>query len=204
MARKIAKCRLCRREGVKLFLKGSRCFSPKCPLEKKGAVPPGVHGVKSSFRKSEYSFQLREKQKAKRLYGVRERQFKNYYQKVADADNRGEELLRQLEVRLDNVVYRLGFAPSRSAARQLVRHGHIWVGDQRVKIPSYQIKVGDKVVLAKKAAQIPYITAWLKGDYKTPPWLKRKVNQGEVIRLPKREEMPPEIDESLIVEFYSR
>ncbi len=204
MARKIAKCRLCRREGVKLFLKGSRCFSPKCPLERKGAVPPGMHGTRSSFRKSEYSFQLREKQKAKRLYGLRERQFKNYYQKIADAANRGEEFLRQLEKRLDNVVYRLGFAPSRSAARQLVRHGHIWVGNRKVRIPSRQVKVGEKVILAEKAAKIPYIAAWLKSDYRPPAWLKRKANQGEVLRLPKRSEMPPDVDESLIVEFYSR
>lgn len=160
--------------------------------------------MKSSFKKSEYGLQLREKQKAKRLYGVRERQFKNYYQKVAAADNRGEELLRQLEMRLDNIVYRLGFAPSRSAARQLVRHGHILVGNHKVKIPSYQVKVGERVVLSEKAAQIPYIAAWLKGEYQPPAWLKRKVNQGEITRLPKREEMPPEIDESLIVEFYSR
>ncbi len=204
MSRKIAKCRLCRREGVKLFLKGARCFSPKCPLEKKGAVPPGVHGVKSSFRKSEYGLQLREKQKAKRLYGLREKQFKNYFRQAEEAENRGQAFLQRLEMRLDNIVYRLGFAPSRAAARQQISHGHILVNGQPVRSPSYQVKVKDQIVLKEQAAQIPYLAEFLKSDYQPPAWLKRQHNIGSVVRPPRREEMPAEIDESLIVEFYSR
>ena len=204
MKRKIAKCRICRREGTKLFLKGARCFSPKCPLEKKGAVPPGAHGLRRSFRKSEYGLQLREKQKTKRLYGISERQFKNYYRQLERAENRGTALLINLEMRLDNVVYRLGLAPSRASARQLVGAGHVRVNGHRVKVPSYIVRTGDKIVLGEKAGKIAYIAEWLKSDYQPPAWLKRAGARGEIIRLPAREEMPQDINESLVVEFYSR
>ncbi len=198
------KCRICRREGTKLFLKGARCFSPKCPLEKKGAVPPGVHGLRRSFRKSEYGLQLREKQKTKRLYGVSERQFKNYYLRLQQTENRGMLLLANLEMRLDNVVYRLGFAPSRASARQLIRSGHVQVNGKKVKVSSYAVRIGDKIALGKKAKAITYIAEWLKSDYKPPAWLKKAGVRGEIVRLPVRKEMPQDVNESLVVEFYSR
>lgn len=206
MARITKKCRLCRREGTKLFLKGARCFSPKCPIEKKGAVPPGVHGVKYTGRLSEYGVQLREKQKVKRTYGVSETQFKRYFSEaVRQKGERGENLLRMLETRLDNVIYRLGFAPSRAAARQLVVHGHVRVNGKKVRIPSYRVNVGDKITLSKKALQINYIQEWLsRGEVKPPGWLKKLNSGGEVLSLPTREQMPSDVDESLVIEFYSR
>lgn len=197
---------MCRRERSKLFLKGARCFSPKCPIEKRGAVPPGVHGVKSGVRLSTYGKQLREKQKVKRFYGVSERQIKNYFKKVIEEKGAtGELLLRLLETRLDNVVYRLGLAPSRATARQLVVHGHILVNGKKLTIPSYQVKTGDQISLTEKAAKMDKVQSWLaKKDLEIPSWLERKGLVGKVKDFPKREEMPQELDEHLIVEFYSR
>lgn len=208
MARKIdAKCRLCRREGNKLFLKGERCFSPKCPIEKKGAVAPGFKTTGRRKRAlSEYGVQLREKQKTKRLYGVLERQFKKYFnqaRKVKEAT--GEALLKILESRLDNVVYRLSLAPSRSVARQLVSHRHVLVNGKRVNIPSLEVKPGDVISLSPKALEIPFIKETLvKKDIFVPEWLTRKAGAGKVERWPKREEVEGEINEQLVVEYYSR
>ncbi len=205
MARITDKCRLCRRERVKLFLKGGRCLSPKCPIEKRGAVPPGFYGIRSGIKPSDYAIQLREKQKAKRYYGILEKQFKNYYQKASGLVNRGEGLLKLLEMRLDNVIHRLGLAPSRAMARQLVNHGHILVNGKKVKIPSYQVKVGDQISLDKKAEELVVIEEWLaRKEVKIPRWLEKKGKKGKVLRMPKREEMPQDINENLIIEFYSR
>jgi small subunit ribosomal protein S4 len=201
-----AKCRLCRREGKKLFLKGERCFSPKCPIERKGPVPPGQHGQRRRRRLSDYGKQLREKQKAKRLYGVLERQFKNYFQKASQRkEATGEMLLQLLERRLDNIVFQLGFVPSRSVARQLVSHGHVLVDGKRVNLPSYQLKPGETVSLTPKGLAMEIVKKSLKEDErKRPDWLKRKAAVGKMERLPKREEIENDIDEHLIVEFYSR
>lgn len=201
-----AKCHLCRREGIKLFLKGERCYSPKCPIERKGAVIPGQHGQKRRSRLSDFGRQLREKQKTKRLYGVLERQFKNYFKKAAkEKETTGEVLLQLLESRLDNVVFRLGLAPSRSVARQLVSHGHVLVDGKRVNIPSYQLNPGQIVSLVPKGLEIDLVKKSLaEKDRKIPDWLKRKAAVGKMIRLPGREEIDVDIDEHLIVEFYSR
>jgi len=201
-----SKCRLCRREGTKLFLKGERCFSPKCPLEKKGAVAPGQHGLKMRRRLSEYGVQLREKQKAKRTYGVLERQFRRYFKKAFKKRGvTGEALLQLLELRLDNVVYRLGLVPSRSVARQLVRHGHILVDGKKVDIPSYQVKPGQVINLNPKAMKIEVVKKSLAEKKKEiPSWLQKKAAVGKIIRLPTREEIGADIAEQLIVEYYSR
>ncbi|HUW21359.1 MAG TPA: 30S ribosomal protein S4 [Candidatus Bathyarchaeia archaeon] len=200
------KCRLCRREGAKLFLKGSRCYSTKCPIEKKGAVPPGQHGLKAARRLSDYGRQLREKQKAKKIYGVLERQFKNYFDRALKVKKQvGEVLLQLLESRLDNVVYRLGLAPSRSVARQLVSHGHILVDNKKVNISSYQVKPGQLTSVVSRSLKIDQIESSLKDDErKVPKWLSRKAAVGKMIRLPKREEVETDINEDLIIEFYSR
>jgi small subunit ribosomal protein S4 len=201
-----AKCRLCRREGIKLFLKGARCFSPKCPIERRGGVPPGQHGQRRARRLSEFGIQLREKQKAKRLYGVLERQFQRYYKKAAKVrEATGEALLQLLETRLDNVVYRSGFALSRAVARQLVSHGHVLVDGKKVNIPSYQMKPGQTVSLTTKGLVIGQVKTALKEKDKTiPSWLERKAAVGKVLRLPKREEIDANLNEQLIVEYYSR
>lgn len=200
------KCRLCRREGIKLFLKGARCFSPKCPIERKGAVPPGPHGTKRRRRLSEYGLQLREKQKVKRLYGIREKQFKHYFErakKVREAT--GEALLQILESRLDNIVYRLGFALSRAMSRQLISHGHILVDGKKVNIASFEVKPGVTVTLSTKGLKIPPVKeSLIKKDVIIPDWLEKKAAVGRIKRLPKREEIGGEIDEQAIVEFYSR
>jgi len=207
MARPIGpKCRLCRREGGKLFLKGARCYSFKCPLQKKGAVPPGQHGLRSGSRLSEFGRQLREKQKAKRMYGVLERQFRNYFTKASKVKREtGEALLQALESRLDNVVYRLGLAPSRSVARQLVSHGQVLVEGRRVDVPSILVRPGQVISLPTKGLKNNLVKESLKDeDRKIPKWLLRKGPVGKVVRLPKREEIENDIDEDLIVEFYSR
>jgi len=204
-----AKCRLCRREGRKLFLKGARCFSAKCPIERKGAIPPGQHGYKAMRRKlSVYGQQLREKQKVKRIYGLRETQFKKLFTIAAkNPEATGVKLLQLLETRLDNVVYRLGLAPSRAAARQLVRHGHVLVNKRKVSIPSYQLRPGDKVSLKPKSLKIKDVAETLE-RFKAadrPDWLKMtKSHVGEVVRVPERHEIDEDINEQLIVEFYSR
>lgn len=200
------KCRLCRREGGKLFLKSERCYSPKCPLERKGPVPPGQHGQRRKRRLSEYGQQLREKQKTKRIYGVLERQFRRYFEKAALAKGEtGQVLIRILETRLDNVLYRLGFTPSRSIARQLVSHRHVLVDNRKVNLPSFSVKPGQIISLSPKALELAVIKKSLaeKGT-KIPLWLKRKAAIGTIVRLPEKEEIGTEINENLIVEYYSR
>lgn len=207
MARYIdAKCRLCRREGIKLFLKGERCYSPKCPIERKGAVPPGQHGPRGRRRLSPYGQQLREKQKAKRLYGVLERQFRRYIERATKTQEAtGEVLFQLLESRLDNVVYRLGLTPSRSVARQLVSHGHVYVDDKRVNVASYQIKPGQTVRLGDKAMKIAQVVKnWADRTKRIPRWLQRRGPIGKMVRLPEKEEIESSIDDKLIVEYYSR
>ena len=201
-----AKCRLCRREGVKLFLKGERCYSPKCPIERKGAVAPGQHGQKRRVRLSDYGRQLREKQKAKRLYGVLERQFKNYFQKAAKIKGEtGAVILQLLERRLDNVVFRFGFVPSRSVARQLISHGHVLVDGRRVNIPSYQLKPGQMVTLSPQGLKIDLVKkAITEKERKLPAWLKKRAAVGKIDHLPKRDEIDADVDEHLIIEYYSR
>jgi small subunit ribosomal protein S4 len=199
-------CRLCRRERMKLFLKGPKCDTMKCPIERK-PYPPGEHG-RGRVRESEYLLQLREKQKARRIYGVLEKQFRNLYSEAArQAGITGENLLRMLEQRLDNVVYRANFAASRNQARQFVRHGHVLVNGKRVTIPSYQVRRGDVVEIAPKARNfivIRHNTDTI--DRAVPMWLE--VNTGElkatVRDLPIREQIDVPVREQLIVELYSK
>jgi len=200
------KCKRCRREGRKLFLKGDRCYSPQCPLTKKGAVPPGFHGFKRRARFSEFREQLREKQKAKRFYGVDERKFKKYFDLADKREGEiGKNLFQILELRLDNVVYRLGLTPSRSVARQLISHGHIQVDGRKVNIPSYSLKPGQIISLTTKGLEINEVKKILADkDYHPPLWLQKKAAIGKIERLPKQEEIDVEIDPTLIVEFYSR
>jgi len=200
------KCRLCRREGVKLYLKGARCFSPKCPIDKKGAQVPGQHGKKRSRgRISGYGIQLREKQKAKRTYGVLENQFHRYYvMSLKSPQNTGEVLMQTLESRLDNVVYRLGFTISRSLARQLVTHGHLKVNDKKVDIASYLTKPGEVISLTTEGAKMNFVADNLNEKNLPAKWLSRKGPIGKVDRLPTRDEIGSDIKENLIIEFYSR
>jgi small subunit ribosomal protein S4 len=203
-------CKLCRREGEKLFLKGERCFTPKCAIEKR-AYPPGEHGRYSGrrSRESDYSRQLRAKQKAKRIYGVLERQFRRYFH---DAQRRpgltGLNLLQILESRLDNVVYRLGFAESRNQARQLVNHGHFFVNGRRNNVPSTILKPGDMLELREESGKRSYFKMLKQADeIRTPPaWVESNVSNlsGRVVRLPERAEIDGNLNEQLIVEYYSR
>lgn len=207
MAKEIEfKCRLCRRAGKKLFLKGERCFSPKCPVDKKGAVPPGQHGQKRRRRMTDYKEQLMEKQKAKEIYGVRERQFRIYFKRALGKKGiTGEALLQFLESRLDNVAYRLNFVPSRLAARQMIRHGHLLVDGQKVTIPSYRVKKDQVITLSARAlkmAAVKKILGEKRGE--VPSWLQKKAAAGKIMRLPARAEIGTEINEHLIVEYYSR
>ena len=201
-------CKLCRREGVKLFLKGERCYLDKCAVDRR-SYPPGQHGQNQRRKPSEFALQLREKQKAKRQYGVLESQFRGYYKESARRRGvTGETLLQMLEARLDNVVYRLGFAPSRKSARQLVRHGHITVNDKRVDIPSFQVGSGDRIQLREKSRQLALVHDSLKrmAEGRQVPWLAvDKVNlSGEFLEPPKREDIPTAVEEHLIVELYSK
>jgi len=203
-------CKLCRREGEKLFLKGERCFSSKCAVEKR-SYPPGVHGPQRQFRRkaSEYALQLREKQKARRIYGVFERQFRRYFR---DAERRrgltGTNLLVSLEFRLDNVVYRLGLAESRPQARQMVRHGHILVNGARVNIPSYLTKPGDTISVTEDSKKSPLFAkvAESLSERMVPGWLSLDAANmtGAVLSVPSREEIDVSLEEQLIVEYYSR
>ncbi len=202
------KFRLDRREGTNLQLKGRRSASQKHPLNKKGAVPPGQHGQKGTGRKtSDYGTQLREKQKVKRMYGILERQFRRYYEKASKKKGAtGEALLQLLEARLDNIVYRLGFAASRAQARQLTSHGHVLVNGKKVNIPSYSVQTGDVISLKDKANNFLLVkeaSAEIDKD-KLPEWLEKKALVGKLNRLPAREEIAAEINEQAIVEFYSR
>jgi small subunit ribosomal protein S4 len=202
-----ADCRLCRREGVKLFLKGDRCYSDKCGVERR-PFPPGQAGRKRP-RDSEYRVQLREKQKAKRTYGVLEKQFRTYYELASRQQGKsGENLLRLLESRLDNVVYRLGFAASRDEARQTVRHNHIFVNGRRVNIPSYRVRPGDSVAVAEKAKDLTVVKAAIisSARVEVPAWLQVDVEklQGKVLSLPTRDQIDCPVREQLIVELYSK
>jgi small subunit ribosomal protein S4 len=202
-----ADCRLCRREGIKLFLKGDRCYSDKCGVERR-PFPPGQAGKKRP-RDSEYRVQLREKQKAKRSYGVLEKQFRTYYTLASRQQGKsGENLLRLLESRLDNVVYRLGFAASRDEARQTVRHNHIAVNGRRVNIPSYRVRPGDVISVSEKARDLSVIKAALisSARIEVPAWLQVDVEklQGKVLSLPTRDQIDMPVREQLIVELYSK
>lgn len=200
-------CRLCRREGEKLFLKGDRCYSNKCAIERRNG-PPGVHW-KSRGRFSEYRLQLREKQKVKRMYGMVEKQFRSVFHR-ADRQKgvTGETLLRLLESRLDNIVYRGGFASSRNEGRQLVRHGHFHVNGRTVDIPSYTVKPGDVVALVEKSRNMARVNESLEAGKarRTPEWLyvEPDVRRLTVKALPAREQVTHPINEQLIVELYSR
>lgn len=204
-------CRMCRREGMKLYLKGEKCYKPSCPIEKRGKQPPGQHGP-TARRKAlgGYGEQLREKQRVKRIYNLLETQFRNYFEKAARQKGvTGENLLGLLERRLDNVVYRLGFAMSRRQARQFVRHGHVGVNGRKVDIPSFQVKIGDEVSVRDKSSENVHI----QGSFQTsggrgrPAWLEiANANKlvGKVVSLPRRDDVDPEIREQLIVELYSK
>lgn len=202
---------MCRREGMKLFLKGERCYKPSCPIEKRGTQPPGQHG--RNVRRAKligYGEQLREKQKVKRIYGILERQFRLYFERAARMKGvTGDNLLSLIERRLDNTVYRLGYATSRAQARQLVRHGHITVNGRKVNIPSFQVRVGDQVGVnegsrANVHIQSAFQTASGRGR---PGWLEitsQDQMNGRVVALPRRDEITQNINEQLIVELYSK
>ena len=203
-----AVCRLCRREGIKLFLIGSKCFSDKCPIEKRNFAP-GQHGKDRKTKVVGYGLQLREKQKTKRIYFTQESQFRNYFEKAARTKGvTGEMLLQQLERRLDNVVLRLGFAISRRQARQLVRHGHVQVDGRKVNIPSYQVSVGEEIAIREGSRKLPILeTAKEFASHQhAPTWLEidRDNYKGRVTSLPKRDEIQLPVNEQLIVELYSK
>ena len=201
-------CKICRREGIKLFLKGTKCFSDKCPIEKRNFAP-GQHGKDRKAKVVGYGLQLREKQKTKRIYFAQEGQFRNYFEKAARSKGvTGELLLQQLERRLDNIVYRLGFGVSRRQARQLVRHGHVQVDGHKVNIPSYQVSVGEEVASREGSRKLPILE--LAKDFAShqnmPPWLEvdRDNYKGKILSLPKRDEIQLPVNEQLIVELYSK
>jgi small subunit ribosomal protein S4 len=202
------KCRLCRREGIKLFLRGDRCKTNKCALERRKSVPgapPGAARKKLSI----YGMQLREKQKVKRIYGVLEAQFRRYFEMAKKMPgNTGENLLSLLERRLDNVCYLLGFAKSRNQARQLVRHGHVLVNGRKVDIPSYLVNVNDIIEVRENSRNIPFVVESLeeRKTFDVPTWLEldKEHFRGRVIRLPERSDVTFPINETLIVELYSK
>lgn len=209
MARNLdAKCRQCRREGEKLFLKGEKCFTDKCAIERR-SYAPGQHGQKSGMRLSDYGKQLREKQKMRRLYGVLERQFRKTYAEASRSKGvTGERLLQLLETRLDNVVYRMGFGASRTEARQVVRHNGVVVNGKRVNIPSFQVKPGDTIEVAERArAQLRIKAAAEAAESRgVPEWLEvdAKALKGTFKVLPARADLPSSINESLVIELYSK
>jgi len=203
-----AKCRLCRREGETLFLKGTRCFTEKCAFERRGYAP-GEHGKDRRSKETSYGLQLRMKQKTRRIYGVLERQFRNYFAKAESQKGvTGENLLLKLERRLDNIVFRMGFASSRSAARQLVRHRHFTVNERIVDIPSFEVKVGDEVRVRPNSKNVPFILGsveqskgremmnWISVDYEK--------FSGRILEYPTRANIPTKVSEQLIVELYSK
>lgn len=201
-------CKLCRADGVKLFLKGKKCLSAKCPINKRN-YPPGQHGQRRTGKQSDYAMQLREKQKCKRSYGVLERQFRRYF---FEADRMrgitGENLLHLLERRLDNVIFRLGFASSRSQARQLVRHNHIQVNGKRVNIPSYLVRIGELIQIKEASRQLPAVieSMQLRRSMGTYTWLERDDNAftGKILRMPNVSEIALPVQEQFIVELYSK
>ncbi len=202
-------CRLCRRDGTKLFLKGAKCFTEKCPVEKRN-FPPGQHGQSKKQKKVVgYGLQLREKQKAKRIYFTLETQFRAYYEKASNRTGvTGELLLQQLETRLDNVAYRLGFATSRRQARQIVRHGHLQVNGRKVNIPSFQCKVGDEIAIREgsKALVVLEESKNFASGQRSVPWLEinRDNFSGKVVALPNRVDVNLPVNEQLIVELHSK
>jgi small subunit ribosomal protein S4 len=201
-------CRLCRREGMKLFLKGSKCFTDKCPVEKRNFAP-GQHGKDRKAKVVGYGLQLREKQKAKRMYFTQEGQFRNYFEKAARSKGvTGELLLQQLERRLDAVVYRIGLGMSRRQARQLVRHGHVAVNGRKVNIPSYQISVGEEISIRESSRKLALLeqAKEFAAHQNAPGWLEidRDNYKGKVLALPKREDIHLPVNEQLIVELYSK
>lgn len=203
-----ANCKLCRREGMKLFLKGSRCLSEKCAFDRRGYAP-GQHGQRGRRKGSEYGLQLREKQKVRRIYGILENQFSNYFKKAAGRKGvTGEILLQMLESRLDNLVYRLGFAPSRKAARQLVRHSHFVVNGRKVNIPSFEVKPGSMISVREQSRNLDIIHQALKDVSKGVDldWLKLdKVKmEGQLLEVPTRTQIPVLVQEQMIVELYSK
>ena len=200
-----ADCRLCRREGCKLFLKGDRCISPKCAMEKRPVVP-GQHGL-GRKKVTEYGTQLREKQKVKRAYGLLEKQFRGYYEMATRMKGVvGENMLSLLERRLDNVVYRLGIGDSRSESRQVVNHGHILVNGKRVNIPSYLVKVGDEIEIKDSSKSLPKFAVLRDMKIVVPKWLEFNTNTmvGKILALPRRDDIDLNIQEHMIVELYSR
>lgn len=212
MARYIdAVCKLCRREGQQLFLKGERCLTPKCAVTKR-KTPPGDHGKKATFARkmSDFGKQMREKQKVRRIYGVMERQFRRYFREASRRKGMtGATLLTLLESRLDNVVYRLGFADSRAQARQLVRHGHFTLNGHKVDIPSLLVNIGDVITVREGSRSSLYFkdrAQLMQGARTTPAWLNLSLAEmsGTVMNVPSREEIGVDINEQLIVEFYSR
>jgi small subunit ribosomal protein S4 len=199
------KCKQCRREGMKLFLKGERCLTEKCAIERR-SYPPGEHG-RGRIKQSEYLLQLREKQKARRYYGLLEKQFRLYYDRASRRSGvTGENLLRLLETRLDNVVYRLGFAASRAQARQLVRHGHFLVNGRRVNIPSFQVRPDDVVSIKTGSPAEQAVRDATDLTASVAPWLQADHENltGKVLKWPEREEIDAPVQESLIVELYSK
>lgn len=200
-------CKICRREGVELFLKGARCFSPKCGIKKRN-YPPGMHG-KRRVKHSDYGVQLREKQKMKRMYGVMEKQFRNYFARATKSPMlTGEKLIQLLEGRLDSVVYRMGFGSSRAQARQFVSHAHILVNEKKVNLASYQVKPGDVVGLSEKGKKMHVIQANLEAAVErgVPPWVEIDPEKlaGKLLRLPTRDEAALPVEEKLVIELYSR
>lgn len=209
MARYIdASCKLCRRERQKLFLKGTKCYTEKCPIDRRN-YPPGQHGQSRRSKISDYGQQLREKQKVRRIYGILERQFRNYYERSLKQTGRtGDTLVKLLERRLDNVVYRMGFAPSRKAARQLVLHGHFLVNNKTVDVPSYLLNPGDVVRVRDKSKKLELIHASMKRmkDAAMLPWLSldKASMSGTFLHIPERADVPLNANEQLIVELYSK
>ncbi|HUU27011.1 MAG TPA: 30S ribosomal protein S4 [archaeon] len=211
MARHIeSSCKLCRREGTKLFLKGERCYTDKCSIERKNFAP-GQHGRIAGRRRkiSEYNIQLREKQKVKRIYGVLEKQFRNYFVKASRKSGvTGENLLQLLESRLDNVIYRLGFAPSRKSARQLVRHRHIMVRGKIVDVPSYHVAPGEEITVKEKSHGLGLVLSTIerRGKQEVVSWLTvdYKTQTGKLLEVPTRDNIPINAQEQLIVELYSK
>ncbi|MDV3429271.1 MAG: 30S ribosomal protein S4 [Bacillota bacterium] len=200
-----AVCRLCRREGMKLFLKGDRCFTDKCAFDRR-SYAPGQHG-KARKKVSNYGLQLREKQKAKRIYGVLESQFRLYYEKADKMRGiTGENLLKQLELRLDNVAYKLGYGNSRPEARQLVKHGHFLVNGKKVDIPSYQLAVNDVVSVCDKSKATEKFKTFAENPKTLPAWLQANYEnfEGKVLSEPAREDIDVPVNETLIVELYSK
>jgi small subunit ribosomal protein S4 len=199
---------MCRRAGMKLFIKGARCYTDKCAIERR-SYAPGEHGKTRRIKETNYGVQLREKQKVRRMYGVLERQFRNYFEKAAESKGvTGEVLLQMLERRLDNVVYRIGFAANRSQARQLVRHGHLLVNGRKVDIPSFLVKPGDEVMVREKSRKLLIITNALEArkGQSAPEWLELSPERmaGRILNVPSRAAIAAPVNEQLIVELYSK